>query len=128
MATTSKAFKKKGQRRRRLGGGRMEELAAEMQGEVVTFRGEMFVAALRRKGQAMIIDSYGQLVALGIWRSGYVHWENERSLKWRLLDRVELAIRRIALETEPSSEGPIKYEQASGMDRVCREGEGGVES
>lgn len=83
----------------------MEQLADEMGGKVVTFRSEQFIAAIRRKGQTMIVDSYGQLVALGLWRSGYVHWENERSLEWRLLDRVELAIRRLATETEPSPEG-----------------------
>lgn len=42
-----------------------------------------------------VADERGKFYAAGIWRGlAYVHWERERGLDWRLLDKIDLALRR----------------------------------
>ena len=60
---------------------------------VVRYRGELFVVIVVNS-MITITDRRRRHYASGIWRHGYAHYENEKKLCWRTLDRIELALRK----------------------------------
>lgn len=72
---------------------KIEKRALALGGLIVTYRGEMFVIAVSGV-RVIAAHENGRHYASGIWRIAYVHWENERALSWRLLDRIDVALRR----------------------------------
>lgn len=92
----SKAGKKRRPTRKERDRDQLKKRVEDTGGCVVFHGAKMFVVVIAG-ASVRVATEKGKFYASGIWRAlAYVHWENERALDWRLLDKIDLALRRKA--------------------------------